>query len=180
MGRVVQLWSVLPGSALTGLGEGRLGVDARPIDANPTVVPVTTVFKDVLPKNVSFPVGATALGGVLGEVDAALYFLNSSTWVRQAAPLSSADLPLLRWQRDRPRLRVGNERVRNAPENCDLHILVYAVPSSVKHEAQAALVASASAWAPITKDASTRAGAFVVFSTTNAKVSITDELPNWW
>ncbi len=77
------------------------------------------------------------------------------------------------------RLRVGNERVREGPEDC-LHILVYAVPSSLEHEPQTALLGSASAWAPTSKGGAPRAGAFVVFSTTNAKVSSIDELPNWW
>ncbi|MBX3260381.1 MAG: hypothetical protein KF782_11875 [Labilithrix sp.] len=144
------------------------------------MVPVTTVFKDRLPKNVGFSVGAAALNEILRNANAAVYFVNSSTWVRQAAPLTRPKLPLLRWQRQRPRLRVGNERVRDMPEDCGLYILVYAVPSTVKHDAYAALVASASAWLPTSKDASTREGAFVEFSTSNARGSVTHVLPNWW
>lgn len=142
-------------------------------------MPVTTVFKDRLPKNVSFIVGAATLNEILEDADAAVYFVNSSTWVRQAAPLTSSELPLLRWQRSRPRLRIGYKRLHDAPEDCNLHILVYAVPSRTKHEARAALVTSAAAWAPISKEASTRTGAFVAFSTENNQLAITHLLPEW-
>ena len=156
---------------------GGARIDERSDRAKSFKVAVTTAFKDRLPKGLSFAVGASALNEMVGDVVAAAYFINSSTWMRQAVPVDAPELPLLRWQKRRPGLRVGSERVHPLPEACAFYVLVYAVPSTLKHSAETALRASAREWTP--KSPSTHEALIVMFSTKSKTVSVSNQLPFW-
>jgi len=56
----------------------------------------TTVFRDKIGAGINFPIGREALAEHLGAETVAVYFINTATWVRQAAPLDSPHLPVLR------------------------------------------------------------------------------------
>jgi hypothetical protein len=114
----------------------------------------TTVFKDKLGAGISFPIGGEALAEHLGAEIVAVYFISTATWLRQAAPLDSPHLPVLRLQRRRARLRVRNERITPLPEGCSLHAIVYAVPSRLRKVVLDALQGGARDWA-VTVRAST-------------------------
>ena len=99
-----------------------------------------TVFRDKPPRGLSFPIGLTDADQLVREATCACYFVNQSTWVRQAFALTENRLPLLRLQRRRPYLRVGNEKVSPSAEACDHHLIVYAVPWDSREAARRALL----------------------------------------
>ena len=58
-------------------------------------MPVTTVFRDKIPRGMSFPLGAQHLDGILVAEITAVYFVNTSTWLRHATPLDGRTFPVL-------------------------------------------------------------------------------------
>jgi hypothetical protein len=106
-----------------------------------------TVFRDQLGAGISFPLGREVLAEHLGEEVVAVYFISTATWLRQAVPLDSPRLPVLRLQRRRLGLRVRNERITPLPEGCSLHAIVYAVPSHLRKVVLDALLSCGHDWA---------------------------------
>ena len=90
-----------------------------------------TVFKEHLPKGLSYVLSPTALVELFSAPPCAFYFVRDATWVRQVHPLSSVGaLPILRSQLEQPRLRVRSEHISPAAREFTRHIMMYAVPST--------------------------------------------------
>jgi hypothetical protein len=139
----------------------------------------TTVFRDRLGAGLSFPIGLGGIDEALTAERVAAYFVNQSTWLRQAVPLNSPRLPVLRLQRYRPSLRVANERVTALPHEPSLYALVYAVPSTVRPVARALLASNAGLLGSRAASTGGRLALLVLVSPQDQSLSIEDA-PSWW
>jgi hypothetical protein len=139
----------------------------------------TTVFRDKLGAGISFPIARDALDKhLVGEV-VALYFVSTSSWLRQAVPLDSPRLPVLRLQRHRLQLRVGNERIAQLPESCSLHLIVYALPSRLRAAALEAIVAGVHDWTDVGRLLTGEANGLVAYFRPPDRLSVEAKLPTW-
>ena len=94
---------------------------------------LTTVFKDKIPKGISYPLPLGFLKQALpgaAEQAVALYFVHGSHWNDQVAR-ERLHMPraVLAAGRTRPMLRNNNEKVAVGVEDYDWHLILWAMPS---------------------------------------------------
>ena len=110
-----------------------------------------TVFRDRLPKGLSYPIGLEALAAnvvPLVTANAAVLFAWHSTWAPQIFdPVTGRDgrLPILRVDPSRPFMRVGNEKVKEPPADCLAYVVEYAVASTLRRRVLDGFVAQGAA-----------------------------------
>lgn len=97
---------------------------------------LTTVFKDKVPKGLSYPLSLEFLGSALPGAAAqavALYFVHGSHWNYKVAH-ERLHMPraLLSAARERPKFRNNNQKVAVSAEECDWHLVVWAMPSEIR------------------------------------------------
>jgi len=104
---------------------------------------LTTVFKDKIPKGLSYPFPLEFLKRALHGTAApqvALYFVHGSHWILGKHNLSQEHLheprPLLAVGKTRPMLRNNNQKVTAEVEGYDWHFLLWAMPSEIRHDLQ--------------------------------------------
>lgn len=96
---------------------------------------ITTLFRDRLPKGLSFPIGLEALSESIaqsGVSSAALVFVWRSTWAAQLLdPANGEDgkLAILSIRLDLPRMRINTAKVRPMPTGCEVVLSEFAVTS---------------------------------------------------
>ena len=101
---------------------------------------LTTVFKDKIPKGVSYPFPLEFLKLALpspAEQAVALYFVHGSHW-NDRVPRERLHLPhaVLSAARTRPTLRNNNQKVTVVVKDCDWHFVLWAMPSESRHVLQ--------------------------------------------
>src|SRR5438105_15610923 len=101
---------------------------------------LTTVFKDKIPKGISYPFPLEYLKHALtGAADQAtgLYFVHGSLWVLGKHNVSPQRLheprALLSVGRARPMFRNNNQKVPADAEDYDWHFVLWAMPSEIRH-----------------------------------------------
>ncbi len=143
----------------------------RDMDTTPHTTSFTA-FRDAVPSSTTYPVGLTLLCELFPRIPFAAYFVATATWVRQAAPLESARLPVLRMQSKMPMFRVRNHLVSRDAQRYDLHIIVYGVPVARKRTIANALSASRSVL-------STYSGSLIAYHDVDKGLHLEGQFPNW-
>jgi hypothetical protein len=98
---------------------------------------LTTVFKDKVPKGMSYPFPLGVLQDAFPgapEQAVALYFVHGSHWndhaIRERLHMP---LALLAAGRTRPMFRNNNQKVAAVVDDCEWHVVLWAMPSIQRH-----------------------------------------------
>lgn len=101
---------------------------------------LTTVFKDKIPKGISYPLPLEFLMATLPiatEQVVALYFVHGSHWnYKVAHERLHRPHTVLQAGRERPMFRNNNRKVALDAEDCNLHFVLWAMPSESRHVLQ--------------------------------------------